>query len=355
MRRVLLASEARSIHTRRWATALARNGWDVHVATLRSGAIEDATVHVIAPEAIGRAGYWCGVPSIRKLVRRLDPTIIHAHYLTSYGAIVAAARVRPVVVTAWGSDLLIAPGKSHLHRELVRFSVRAADAVTLMAEHMRPAAQALGVGAAKTYVIPFGVDVEAFVPAPEHVEEDLIVCTRSLAPIYDVDVLVRALGILHARGVRFRAELVGDGPLRGVIANLVRELGLSDKVAMAGAVPHERLPGILSRAAVFVSPARSDGNNISLNEAMACGCFPVATAIPANAQWIDHRRSGMLFAVGDPADLARCLEAALGDPGLRGVGALLNRGRVERDASWAVAVQKMTELYENIIRSSACA
>jgi L-malate glycosyltransferase len=49
----------------------------------------------------------------------------------------------------------------------------------------------------------------------------------------------------------------------------------------------------------------SDGNNISLNEAMACGCFSIVTEIPANKQWVKESVNGFFVPVNNPEILAR--------------------------------------------------
>jgi glycosyltransferase involved in cell wall biosynthesis len=101
---------------------------------------------------------------------------------------------------------------------------------------------------------------------------------------------------------------------------------------------------------VFVSSALSDGNNVSLNEAMACGCFPLATEIAANTQWLRDGHNGGLFPAGDAARLAAWIERAAAEPALRAAAARENRRIVEDRADWRVGVQRMGALYERLVR-----
>ena len=130
----------------------------------------------------------------------------------------------------------------------------------------------------------------------------------------------------------------------------VRAAELEDIVQFHGHVDARELVRLLGLAHVFVSSAISDGNNVSLNEAMACGCYPVATDIPANAQWLRESNSGALFPSGDAARLADCLVAAAGDENGRRVAARENRAIVERRADWRIGVRRMQSLYEDLMR-----
>jgi glycosyltransferase involved in cell wall biosynthesis len=117
-------------------------------------------------------------------------------------------------------------------------------------------------------------------------------------------------------------------------------------VSFHGHVDHTRLAQLLAEAHLFVTPALSDGNNVSLNEAMACSCFPIATDIPANAQWIEHGINGLLYPAGDTGRLADAIELSAGDVALRQRAASINRHIVETRADWRVCVKRMEETYQ---------
>src|SRR5581483_12442875 len=122
----------------------------------------------------------------------------------------------------------------------------------------------------------------------------LIVSTRHLEPLYNVGLLIEAFpAIVHAfPGARL--ILIGDGSERARLQARARELGLDGQVQFLGRRRPAEVAGYLSAADLFVSTSLSDGNNISLNEAMACGAFPIATDIEANREWIAHGENGFL-------------------------------------------------------------
>lgn len=350
--RVLFVSDAASIHTRRWAEALRERGDEVHVASFRAADIPGVTVHRLRAAALGRAGYLLCVPALRRLAAALRPDIVHAQYVTSYGFVAALAGLHPLVVTAWGTDVLVSPQRSALSRALARHALAAADAVTTVAAHMNAAAQALGVPAAKLHAMPFGVDTRRFMPpvdGPPPGPPWRIISTRNFHPVYSVHTAIEALRLLRAKAVPAVLDLVGAGPLRPALEAQVVQAGLQGDVVFHGHVDHPRLVALLGAAHAFVSTAVSDGNNVSLNEAMACGCFPLATDIPANAQWIEHRRNGWLFPAGDAQALADGLQLALGDGAWRQTVAHHNREVVVTRADWAASVDRMQALYRQVI------
>jgi L-malate glycosyltransferase len=347
--KILYVADAKSIHTRRWAEWFQKAGHDVHVATFREAEIPGVKVHVLPTLGLGKIGYFAAIFFLKRLARIIRPDVVHAHYLTSYGFIAAAAHLRPLVATAWGSDLLLSPQDSTLAKWLVKTAVSGADVVTTVAEHMNAAVVAFGVASAEVVAIPFGVDCRLFTPpiAPPAAPPPLrVISTRNFAEIYSVETLIDAVAQLP--DLPLHLDLVGQGPLRGVLEAAVRRLGLEGRVSFHGHVEHSRLVSLLGQAHVFVTTAVSDGNNVSLNEAMACGPFPIATDIPANAQWIETRRNGLLFPVRDSAALAACIREAAADSGLRALAAAENRAIVEARADWRIGVRKVEQIYAKL-------
>jgi glycosyltransferase involved in cell wall biosynthesis len=351
MKRVLYVSDAGSIHTRRWAEFFRNEGVDVHVASFREFEIPGVTVHVLPTYGLGRAGYLLAIPFLRALSKRLQPQVIHAQYVTSYGFLAAAAHLHPIVLTAWGTDVLISPRDSCVMRWLARYAVKSADQVTTVAEHMNAAVAELGVPLTQVTAVSFGVDVQQFRPPsiPRHNPPPLrVISTRNFGPIYSVYTVIEAVRLAREQGLDVQLDLVGDGPLRAELETQVEAADLCPYVVFHGHVSHARLAELLGAAHLFVSTALSDGNNVSLNEAMACGAFPIATRIPANTQWIVHGQNGYLFEAGDASQLAKLLSGAASEDKLRATAAEKNRKIVETQADWRVCVQRMQEIYERL-------
>jgi glycosyltransferase involved in cell wall biosynthesis len=100
---------------------------------------------------------------------------------------------------------------------------------------------------------------------------------------------------------------------------------------------------------VFVSTSLSDGNNISLKEAMACGTFPVVTNIPVNREWIQQGLNGFLVDTLDPRDLANHVIEGIESPALRSSAADLNREHGQPKASWKAAMTLVEAEYQALV------
>ena len=357
--KICYLANAASIHTERWASHFARRGHDVTVVSLTGAQVPGVDVRWIGPDPNirGRIAYLLAIPRLRRLLKRLKPDIVHAHYAGGYGLTAALAGFHPLVLTAWGSDVLILPRTSRTMRSLVRFALRRANLVTSMARHMTSAIRGLGVPGEKVLTLPFGVDTSVFHPHNRREsgrrEGFTIVSTRHLEPLYNVGLLIEAMPAIAEAIPNVRLLLIGDGSERERLQARVNRLNLADRVAFLGRKRPAEIAGYLSDADLFVSTSLSDGNNVSLNEAMACGAFPIATDIPANREWIDHGLNGFLTGLNDPLTLAQLAIQAFRQPDLRAAAAAENWEIVRQRGSWESAMEIMERHYWDILQSGA--
>ena len=125
------------------------------------------------------------------------------------------------------------------------------------------------------------------------------------------DVLVRALPDLP--GVT--AVIVGEGEERGRLEALAAELGVSDRLELAGWIDDAR--SRLAAFDVFVLPSRFEGLPLVAIEAMLAGVPVVATDVGSVSEAVVDGSTGQLVPPDDPAALARAIASLLADPALR--------------------------------------
>jgi glycosyltransferase involved in cell wall biosynthesis len=214
----------------------------------------------------------------------------------------------------------------------------------------------LGVRADHVETVPFGVDTGRFRPPEEGEEEGggtdrplLMVSLRHFHTVYDPLTVVRAAAVAAQNLPGFRGEMAGDGPLRAEAVRLVENLGLADKMAFPGLLTEVEVARKLAGAVIYVSAALSDSTSVSLLEAMACGCFPVAADIPGNREWITDGENGLLFGPGDPIDLAAKIVRAHNDRELRTGAAAVNRRLVMDRASLAGTIDRIESLFSKLL------
>lgn len=142
--------------------------------------------------------------------------------------------------------------------------------------------------------------------------EPVLVAAGRLVELKDYPTLLRAFATL-VKNRPARLIILGDGPLRNSLGNLARELGVADRVDLAGFVANP-MP-FMRNAAAFVLTSRAEGFGNVLVEAMACGTPVVSTDCPHGpAEILDYGRFGRLTPPGDPDALAAAILATLDAP-----------------------------------------
>ena len=342
-----------SVHTRRWAAYYAAAGHDVHVVTCGGEPRgEGYEVHDLGAPPFGKVGYLVRLPAARRAIAGLRPDVVHAHWATSYGLLALASGVRPLVVTAHGDDVLIAPGNPAL-RLVVRRVLRAAQLVTVPSEQMRDAVRELAGPGTSIDVFQYGVEadrLEAVAAAARagrrHATDTLeLVSARPLLRLYRFEVLLDALALLASRGIAWHCTLFGDGPERSALEAQTQRLAIADRVDFRGHRQPEEVEQALARADLFVSVAESDGASIALLEALALGAVPVLSDIPANRAWVEDGVNGVLTALV-PAAVADAIEraAALDSVEVRSVNTRLVAAHGDRDTNLAALESRLREI-----------
>jgi glycosyltransferase involved in cell wall biosynthesis len=127
--------------------------------------------------------------------------------------------------------------------------------------------------------------------------------------------LIQAVGALAARGLPVHALLVGDGDERGAIERCIADVGVRDRVHLAGAADEVRPFLKLADAFVLTSTAVETFSNAAL-EAMAMGLPVVLSRIGGAAEMVEVGQNGFLYSPGDVTALAGHIAVLAGDEGL---------------------------------------
>lgn len=284
----------------------------------------NALLHLMLP-----AFFLAQLLALLRLLRRLRPAAVHAHWIVPQGLVLAAARtigaaVPRALCTAHGSDVSALRGG--LWRALRRWVAQRCDRILAVSEALKGRLVAEGCPAERIGVIPMGADLRGgFVPdgSPRQPAELLFV--GRLVPGKGADILLRALPAILAGRPDATLTLVGGGPEQGKLAELARGLDVEAWVRFMGPLPHAALPALYRRAALLVLPSREEGFGLVAAEALGCGCPVVASDLPVLRDLLEGGKAGGLFHPGDAVHLAQAVTALLADAELR--QAMAERGR----------------------------
>ena len=172
-------------------------------------------------------------------------------------------------------------------------------------------------------LLPNGIDLGRFaVPARPARATVTILSVARLHPRKRPLALVRALPAVLRRATAHglardavRLVLAGDGPLRGALEATAARLGVADRVALLGAVPRARVPGLYAAADLFALPSTNEAFGIAALEARAAGLPVVAMRAGGAADLVEHGREGLLAA--DDEEFAHQLATLVVDEALR--------------------------------------
>jgi teichuronic acid biosynthesis glycosyltransferase TuaC len=280
--------------------------------------------------------------------------LVHAHYAYPDGAaasILAAERGLPLIITVHGSDINVLAETSGRRRHIQETLQRASGVVAVAKDLVRKVV-ALGVPARRVHHIPNGVDLAKFSPGNRAEARSrlglpgdghIVLGVGGLLPVKAYDRLVRALVHL-SRDTSL--VLVGDGPQRASIRRLVGELGLTDRVRLAGAVPHRDLQTFYRASNLLAISSHSEGWPTVIFEALACGTPVVANPVGGIPEALGTQGLGYLTEGNRPEEMARGIERALSIEW--NVETLL---RAARAHSWHEIARRYVTLFEEVLKA----
>jgi glycosyltransferase involved in cell wall biosynthesis len=293
-----------------WAEAVAAAGHEVHIAGRDAPQLplseEGERVHRLPGE---------GPPLVRSLrisralgrvAADVSPDLVHAHWLPEYGWMAAREGLRPLICSAWGSDVLGARGLGRLRS---RRALEGARLVMADSDHLARAIRALAD--ARVEVVRWGLDLSAFAPGDasaarealglDH-EGPLVASMRGFAKVYNTPLVLGAFARVRERRPDARLLLKGaDGPVPADLKQALERLAIRDAVTMMGSVPRERMPDVYRAADVVLSIASSDSSPRSAWEALACGRPAVLSDLPWAREELEPERHALLVSLDEDA------------------------------------------------------
>src|SRR6266536_1408615 len=242
---------------------------------------------VLTSRGGGKAKYVRLAVRTLSAARRFRPDVVYAHVLGPTGLIAALVSRAPLVVTAHGQDVANIGSMPGVHAATSAV-LRRATAVIAVSDYLRRELEAkVAAARGKTQVVDSGVDLERFSPSPPPDGPPAFLCLGSLTERKNVLRLARAFELLDEGTLTF----AGDGPLRS-------QLEGRERVRLLGAVPYERIPGLIAESHVVCQPSLVEPFGQALLEGMACGRSVVGTRVGGPPEFVPPE-AGILV---DPLD-----------------------------------------------------
>ncbi|MBC7263910.1 MAG: glycosyltransferase family 4 protein [Chloroflexi bacterium] len=350
-------------HVHNLVTGLGAASFDITVAMPEDG----GQVTAADIEAAGArfsplsTSSWQPVWQVRRLIRTKGCDLMHAHGLRAAlftRLALLGLRSRPTsVVTIHGFAVpYYAWPKRTLLLSLERALFPLTDCVICVsAAEQLDYLRATGILPERTRVILNGIDTERFRPGNGRELRQalttgsafLVVTVCRLYIPRDFDTLLRAFDALRT-DVPAKLWIVGDGPLRPMIEELVQRLDIEKQVVMLGM--RRDVPDVLRAADVFVLTSRGwEGLPLTALEAQASGVPVVITDVGGSREAIADGKTGILVPPRDASALYRALLQLARDPGLRAKMGRAGRERAATQFSLQRMARETAAVYEQFL------
>ena len=363
--KVLFLSSAKSIHTIRWVNSLSSRGHEVHLVYNKDDIsnIDDISINVIKHEMYfsGSKGYYLNFLHLRFINAQIKPDIINVHFASGYGTLVRIAKVKPVILNVWGSDVYDFPYKNKFSMRLILRNLKYPSQIASTSNVMaRQVLNLLNDDRHRVEITPFGIDLSLFRPSKKIKNENIIIGNvKSLKPVYNIIGLVEAIeeliknlkkSNLQVISDKIRVHIYGDGIQKREIAELILQKRLDNVIFLMGRISNNKVPSILKNFDIFCATSIKESFGVSLVEAMAMKVPVVATNAEGFAEVINDGVTGIIVKNNDPVEIAKTLQFLILNKEKRFKMGNAGRLRVEKHYDWNKNVKKMEQIYKDVAR-----
>lgn len=264
--------------------------------------------------------------ALYRLICQVRPQVVHTHKTKAgaLGRMAAWLAGVPVVVHTFHGHTFhgyFSPFKSFLFVLVERILAHNTQAIVTVSAQQRRELRRYGIASpTRLHAIPLGLDLVPFVNrarsddgfraelgfAPD---VPLVGLVGRLTPIKGIDLFLKAAQKVIAQMPDVRFVVIGDGELRSELEHLSAALGLADYVRFTGfRSDMPRIYGALDLAALS---SHNEGLPVTLIEALATGCYVVATRVGGVPDLVDTSRIGTVVPRGDVVALSHAINQAL--------------------------------------------
>lgn len=375
--KICYLADARSIHTQRWVKYFADNGYEVHLISFNSLGncdIENIKLYVLKrlqPQIrviYSSINLLSSVIHIKKLIKKIKPNIVHAHYVTGYGFYGALTAFNPFIVSVWGSDVLRVQ-EHKISKYVLLYTLKKAAVITTTAEFMKGyLIRMFNVSENKIVRIPWGIDLNIFhrgyKEEVKRLKENLriranspiIISNRHMDPKYEIQSIIDSIPyitkkypnviFIFIRGygsLNFENEIKVKAKKLGVINNIrfISRLILPEEMAV-----------FLNASDAFISIPKTDQFGSSIMEGMACGAIPIVSTIKVYKQYLEDGKNAFFVNPESPEEIAEKIIYCIEHPEIKEKFYQINKKIIEEKENWNKNARKMEELYEILVEGA---
>lgn len=290
----------------------------------------------------------------KRMIKKINPDILHAFYLTNYGLCGALSGFHPIVVSPWGDDIAADPNKNIIFNKMIKYVLKNADLIQCMDKSFQDRVFELIGKNHKTVEIPEGIYPEMFKPSKRPASDKIkILNLRKSEPPYSTEIFVKAIPKVVEKCKNVEFVMRNSGWKMDETKKMVKKMGIEKYVNFIEDEPYEKMPELLNSVDIYVDTfyreTKGSGVGKTALEAMSCE-LPVVFSNSAGAEiHIKNGKNGMIYEGLNPDSLANVLIKLIENKKLREQLGKNGRKYVLKYQNFNKNMELMYKMYNDIV------
>jgi 1,2-diacylglycerol 3-alpha-glucosyltransferase len=205
-------------------------------------------------------------------------------------------------------------------------------------------------------IVPNGVEMTRFLQAEPlrraeygfREDDILLIYTGRLGPEKNLEFLLLAFAGVVQAVENVKLLLVGDGPMKEELSQLVKDLQIGPSIKFTGLIPYEKMPGYLAMCDAFVTASVTEVHPLSVIEAMGTGLPVMGIYSPGVGDTVEDGVTGFLSTENLPAFTAKLTRLCLQNQFRKKMGKAARKASKKYDIE--LTTQMMLNHYERLAR-----
>lgn len=391
--RILFVAIGESVHSARWLSQIADEGWDLHLFPVEVGVphkdFRNVTIHSFyrdhlngSHKGVHRKGFYWPLPRgvarikqvaqliaprratqsarLARTIKALQPDIVHVLEMQAAGYLTLEAKQQmngeafpTCIYSCWGNDLFLF-GKQPEHAGRIRAFLSDCDYYIADCERDISLAPKFGFKgeALGVFTTAGGYDLQSMrrfrQPGPSSSRK--VIALKGHQSIRGANALAALQALQMCRDLLKGIELTvfnASDEIRDALRSASEIEGLM-VTEVRPRCSHEEILDLMGRARIAIGVSSSDGTPNAMLEAMVLGAFPIQSDTVSTAEWIDDGVNGFLVSATDPQSIAAALRQALTDDAMVDRATEINNELVDERLDLAKVKPKVIELYKKV-------
>jgi L-malate glycosyltransferase len=365
--KLLILSDANSIHTQKWVLSLSGKGINVRLFSLFKPSDQiEKKYHALGVKIdssnlnykilnnrkpnFSKILYLTSLPKLKKTIKSFSPQIIHAHYASSYGTLAYLTKFKPTILSIWGSDIYDFPKKNILNKWILNKVINSMNCICSTSNAMIDILKT-DYNRKDVNLIPFGVNTNKFTPQINNNKIFTVGTIKSIESHNGIDCIIDAAKILiHDKKFKdIKFLIVGEGTLLKDMQNKCNKLKLNENIKFSGQISHDKIVEYFNKLSVFVAVSTRESFGVSILEAASCQIPAITSNVGGLPEVNKNNYTGFIIPPNNPHLLSEKILKLYNEKNILNEMGINARKRVVKSFNWNTNLEKMINLYKNYI------